>query len=167
MKASNSPRMTDSRRPFLIRPAMRRDASAILEMLVGLASFEGAENPPRLDSAALRRDVFGPAPRLHIVVAELTTGTSTRELAGFVSWFENYSSWVGRAGIHIGDLWIRPEHRGQGIATALFENVFAPFAGERVDVFVIRTNQKARTFYEGRGFQEQKEWCLYRVESHD
>jgi ribosomal protein S18 acetylase RimI-like enzyme len=159
--------MTDSQRPFLIRAARRRDASAILEMLADLASFEGADNLPLLDSAALRWDVFGPAPRLHIVVAELTTGSSTRELAGFVSWFKNYSSWVGRTGIHIGDLWIRPEHRGQGIATALLRNALAPFAGKRIDVFVVRTNQKARAFYEGMGFQEQQEWCLYRIESHD
>jgi ribosomal protein S18 acetylase RimI-like enzyme len=52
-------------------------------------------------------------------------------------------------------------------ALALLENVLAPFAGKRVDVFVVRTNRKARAFYEGMGFQELQEWCLYRIESHD
>lgn len=167
MKASNSPAMTRSPRPFLIRAAERRDASAILEMLADLALFEGADHLPLLDSAALQRDVFGADPRLHIVVAELTAEDSARKPAGFVSWFETYSSWVGSTGIHICDLWTCPGLRGQGIGTALLRNVLAPFAGKRVDVFVVRTNETARSFYEGMGFKEQREWCLYRIESHD
>jgi len=82
-------------------------------------------------------------------------------LVGIVVSFENYSTWEGRVGIHITDLWAEPEARGQGVGEALIEEVIALHPQERIDAFVLREN-KSRWFYEHRGFVEQKKLCLYR-----
>jgi len=139
-------------------------------MLAALASFEGATHAPRLDAAALARDVFGStpgsAPKLNILIAEQAAGNDRRQIVGFVSHFRNYSSWEGNTGIHIGDLWVSPPIRGQGVGSALLRHVLAQNEGKRIDVFVVRNN-KARVFYERLGFKEQTGWCLYRIEADE
>jgi hypothetical protein len=82
-------------------------------MFADLAFFEGATHAPRLDAAALTRDVFGPSPKLNILIAEQIAANQCRRIAGLISYFPNYSSWEGRAGIHISDLWVPPAVRGQ------------------------------------------------------
>lgn len=140
-----------------IRTARREDASAILSMLAALAKWEGAAHAPRLTPAALERDVFGENPRLHILIAE----NQSQDPIGFISYYENYSSWEGEAGIHIGDLWVSPSYRGLRIGAALLNYVTALYEVRRVDVFVIRDNE-ARFFYEHLGFKEQSQWVVYR-----
>ena len=140
-----------------IRKAQKKDGPAILSMLAELAAWEGASHAPRLSLATLDTDVFGDDPKLHILVAE----DDSRQLAGFISYYENYSSWEGAAGIHIGDLWVSPACRGQSIGAALLNHVTALHEGQRVDVFVVRNNE-ARFFYEHLGFKEQTQWTLYR-----
>jgi ribosomal protein S18 acetylase RimI-like enzyme len=143
--------------PVFIRPARPEDGPRILAMLENLASFEGAAYPPRLNLVAMATDVFTLTPKLTILVAE----GEAHDLLGFVSYFENYSSWEGTAGVHIGDLWVEPDARSRGIGAALLRHVVSLHRSKRVDVFVIRDND-ARNFYEHLGFLEQKEWCLYR-----
>jgi ribosomal protein S18 acetylase RimI-like enzyme len=94
------------------------------------------------------------------MVAENRAG----QLVGFVSYCENYSSWEGANGIHIGDLWVSAAYRGQSIGSALLGHVTQAHEGRRVDVFVIRHNE-ARFFYERLGFEEQTQWLLYRREA--
>jgi GNAT superfamily N-acetyltransferase len=155
--------MTDDRQSNAIRPARQEDGPAILAMLAELAAFEGAADRPRLDAAALAKDVFGPAPKLNILVAEQSEENEPARLVGFLSYFENYSSWAGQAGIHIGDLWVSRDSRGQHVGSALLRDAVGRHGGERIDVFVIRGSD-ARYFYEQQGFKEQAEWCLYRIE---
>jgi ribosomal protein S18 acetylase RimI-like enzyme len=156
--------MTEHRVPVSIRVAQPKDGAAILAMLTALASFEGAARAPRLDAAALAGDVFGSTPKLHILIAEHAGGNDLSQIAGFVSYFRNYSSWEGRTGLHIGDLWVSPAIRGQGIGSALLRHLLCKNEGRRIDVFVVRNNE-ARIFYERLGFKEQTEWCLYRIEA--
>jgi hypothetical protein len=104
--------MTEPRVPVSIRVAQPEDGPAILAVLATLASFEGAAHAPRLDAAALTRDVFGSTPKLNILIAEQAAGNHLRQIAGFVSYFRNYSSRGGKTGIHIGDLWVYPALRG-------------------------------------------------------
>ena len=158
--------MTEGRVPVSIRLAQPEDGPIILAMLRDLASFEGAAHTPRLDTVALARDVFGPTPKLNILIAEQAAGNDLRQIAGFVSYFGNYSSWEGKPGIHIGDLWVSPAIRGQGIGSALLRHILCQNEGKRVDVFVVRNNE-ARIFYERLGFKEQAEWCLYRIEADE
>jgi ribosomal protein S18 acetylase RimI-like enzyme len=156
--------MIDDRQINAIRPARPEDGPAILAMLAELASFEGAAHRPRLDAAALARDVFGPNPGLTIFVAENASEDRLKPLVGFISYYENYSSWEGRAGIHIGDLWVSAADRGRGVGSALLRHVVSRFEGRRIDVFVIRNNADARFVYERLGFKEQEQWCVYRIE---
>ena len=156
--------MTEGRVPVSIRLAQPEDGPIILAMLRDLASFEGAAHTPRLDTVALARDVFGPTPKLNILIAEQAAGNGRRQIVGFVSHFRNYSSWEGNTGIHIGDLWVSPPIRGQGVGSALLRHVLTQNEGKRIDVFVVRNN-KARVFYERLGFKEQTGWCLYRIEA--
>ena len=135
-------------------------------MLLDLASFEGAAHASRLDAAKLARDVFGPSPKLNILIAEPTVDYESRQIAGFLSYFKNYSSWEGKAGIHMGDLWVSPALRGQGAGSALLRAVLSQNEGKRIDVFVVRDNV-ARLFYERFGFKEQNRWCLYRIEANE
>ncbi len=144
---------------ILIRRAEPEDQEAIQGMLGRLAAFEGAATAPRLGGQAMIADVFGPSPLLHIFVAF----TADMQYAGFISAFENYSSWQGKPGIHIGDLWVEAAYRGHGVGKGLMAHVLAVFPERRVDVYVVRTNE-ARKFYERLGFQEQQNWCLYRLE---
>jgi ribosomal protein S18 acetylase RimI-like enzyme len=156
--------MTEHRLPVSIRIAQPEDGPTILAMLTALASFEGAVHAPRLDAAALADDVFGSTPKLNILIAELASGNDLRQIAGFVSYFRNYSSWEGKTGIHIGDLWVSPANRSQGIGSALLRHVLSENERKRIDVFVVRDNE-ARILYERLGFKEQTEWCLYRIEA--
>ena len=142
-----------------IRGARKEDGAAILSMLAELAAWEGAPHAPRLSPSTLNRDVFGVNPKLHILVSE----NQSKQLVGFISYYENYSSWEGAVGIHIGDLWVSPEGRGQSIGSALLNHVTSSHEGQRVDVFVVRNNE-ARFFYEHLGFKEQTQWMLYRKE---
>jgi ribosomal protein S18 acetylase RimI-like enzyme len=135
-------------------------------MLTALASFEGAAHAPRLDAGALAGDVFGSTPKLNILIAEQAAGKGLWQIAGFVTYFGNYSSWEGKTGIHIGDLWVSPAIRGQGIGSTLLRHVLCKNEGKRIDVFVVRHNE-ARIFYERLGFKEQTEWCLYRIEADE
>ena len=142
-----------------IREAQKKDGAAILSMLAELAAWEGASHAPRLSLSTLDTDVFGEDPKLHILVAEDQSG----QLVGFISYYQNYSSWEGTVGIHIGDLWVSPACRGQSVGAALLHHVTSSHEGQRVDVFVVRNN-KARFFYEHLGFKEQSQWMLYRKE---
>jgi ribosomal protein S18 acetylase RimI-like enzyme len=135
-------------------------------MLRDLASFEGAAHTPRLDAAALARYVFGPTPKLNILIAGQAAGNQSRHIVGIISYFPNYSSWEGRTGIHIGDLWVSPAVRGEGVGSALLRHVLSANEGKRIDAFVVHDN-KARLFYERLGFREQNEWRLYRVEVNE
>jgi ribosomal protein S18 acetylase RimI-like enzyme len=143
--------------PARIRPARPEEAPKILAMLAALASFEGAAHPPRLSQNSLARDVFASNPKLQILITEDEMHT----FLGILSYFENYSTWEGEAGIHITDLWVEPEARGQGVGEALLRHVISLHERKRIDLFVLRNNT-ARMFYERLGFTEQKEWCLYR-----
>jgi len=149
-----------------IRAARPEDGQAILAILADVASFEGTAHAPRRDAAVLATDVLGTTPKLNILIAEQPAGNEPSKVVGFISYFRNYSSWAGKAGIHIGDLWVSPAVRGRGVGSALLRHVLTQHEGKRVDVFVIRDNE-ARLFYERLGFKEKKEWCLYRVETNE
>jgi len=79
--------MTEFRTLVSIRAARPEDGPAILAMLADLASFEGAAHAPRLDAAALARDVFGPTPMLNILIAEQASLNQFRQIDGFISYF--------------------------------------------------------------------------------
>ncbi len=148
-----------------IRPAEPADASVILAMVRELAIYE--REP--LESVEAReedylRDCFGPAPRCEVLIGEVDGGVQ-----GFVLFLHNYSTWIGCAGIHVEDLFVREAARGLGLGRRLLAAV-ARIAMERgcrrLDLAVLDWNP-ARKLYEHLGFTPQSRWVPYRLADED
>jgi GNAT superfamily N-acetyltransferase len=144
-----------------IRPAQAGDASLILELIRELAAYEREPNAVVATEADLVRDGFGDRPLFHCLIAEVD-GVG----AGFALYFFNYSTWRGRPGIHLEDVFVRPEFRGKGIGKALLIKV-AEIAVEnkcpRFQWDVLDWNQPAIDFYHSLGAKFLSEWRIMRV----
>jgi GNAT superfamily N-acetyltransferase len=144
-----------------IRPATPADVPQILAFIRDLAIYEREPNVVRATEADLLRDGFGPTPRFHCLIAEWS-----RRPVGFALYFHNYSTWVGRAGIHIEDLYVSTDHRGKGIGKALLTRVAAIAVEEgcsRLQWDVLEWNTPAIGFYEQMGARMLTEWRTMRV----
>src|SRR5579859_3979713 len=108
-----------------LRPAEAPDVPLILAFIHELAEYERAPDAVRATEAGLLRDGFGPQPRYQCVLAEWDG-----KPAGFALFFYNYSTWDGRAGIYLEDLFVRTEFRGRGIGRALFSHLAQRALGE-------------------------------------
>jgi GNAT superfamily N-acetyltransferase len=148
-----------------VRPAEPADASVILAMVRELTVFE--REP--LTSVEAReedflRDCFGPARRCEVLIGEVD-----ERVQGYALFFHNYSTWVGRAGIHVEDLFVRDGARGLGLGRRLLAAV-AQIAVERgcrrLDLAVLDWNP-ARELYEHLGFTPQSQWVPYRLAAKD
>lgn len=145
-----------------IRKATREDCGTILEMIRGLAEYEKLSHLMSATEQDLERDGFGPTPRFHCLVAHWEG-----QPAGFALYFYNYSTFKGRAGIYLEDLFVWPRLRGKGIGKALLLEV-ARIAADggcgRYEWHVLDWNQPSIDFYESLGAQRMKEWLPMRVE---
>jgi len=143
-----------------IRPAPPNDAAFILEMIRELAAFEREPDAVKATEDDLLRDGWGPAPKFEALIAELEGSP-----AGFALFFHNYSTWEGRAGIYLEDLYVAERARGHGIGRRLVA-ALAALAVERdcrrLDLSVLDWNP-ARRFYERIGLKQMKEWLPYRL----
>lgn len=145
-----------------LRPATAADVPVILALIHGLAEYERAPDAVTATEEDLRRDGFGPSPRFHVVLAEWDG-----EAVGFAFYFHNYSTWQGRPGLYLEDLFVRPEHRGRGIGKALLVRLARIAVAEgcgRYQWQVLDWNTPAIEFYEAMGGSVQKEWLTVRVE---
>src|SRR5687768_17455603 len=97
-----------------LRPAEASDAGVILRLIHGLAEYEKAPGEVKATEADILRDGFGSRPMFHVVLAEWK-GTPV----GFAFYFFNYSTWHGRPGLYLEDLFVDPAYRGCGIGKAL------------------------------------------------
>src|SRR5207237_7673730 len=97
-----------------IRPATREDVPVILQLIRDLATYERATEAAVAKPEDLLRDGFGQEPKFRVVIAEWEG-----QPAGFALFFYNYSTWQGRPGLYLEDLFVRPVFRGQGIGKAL------------------------------------------------
>jgi GNAT superfamily N-acetyltransferase len=145
-----------------IRPATKEDVGTILELIRALAEYEREPNAVKATEADLLRDGFGPEPRYRCVIAE-----QDGKPAGFALYFYNYSTWRGRAGIYLEDLFVKPEFRKFGIGKALLLHL-AKIAVEqecaRYEWTVLDWNTPARDFYESLGAACMPEWLHMRTE---
>lgn len=145
-----------------IRKTQPQDVGTILKMICGLAEYERAPDAAQATEADLLRDGFGPVPRFQCVIADWQ-GTP----AGFALYFYNYSTWKGRAGIFLEDLFVWPEYRGKGIGKALLLHVAKIAVAEscgRYDWQVLDWNTPSIEFYESLGAKRMSEWLPMRVE---
>src|SRR5260370_21779839 len=101
-----------------LRPATPADVPLILAFIRDLAAYEREPDAVHATEADLLRDGFGETKRFDCIIAELTDA-DTITAAGFALYFYNYSTWRGHAGIYLEDLYVSPEHRGNGISQAL------------------------------------------------
>jgi len=145
-----------------IRPAVEADAHLILELIHGLAEYERAPEAVNATEDDLRRHGFGPEPKFKCLIAEWAG-----KPAGFALWFYNFSTWEGRPGIYLEDLFVKPELRGKGIGKALLLRLAKIARDEgcaRYEWQVLDWNTPAIEFYERLGAKVKKEWLPMRVD---
>lgn len=144
-----------------IRPATADDVPLILHFVRELATYEKALHEVEATEAHLHRALFGPEHRAWSVICELDG-----EPAGFALYFFNYSTWTGRYGLFLEDLYVSPEYRGSGAGKALLKYL-ARVAVEadcgRFEWNVLDWNTPAIEFYESFGARPQSEWIGYRL----
>lgn len=143
-----------------IRPASPDDLPEILAMIRELAAFEEAEHEAVATLALLELGLFGPHPAAHAHVAEGQDG-----LLGFALWHHNFSTWLGRPGIWLEDLYVRPAARGLGLGRALLAALAAEvvaLGGGRLDFNVLDWNP-ARDFYARLGSERLESWTVHRL----
>lgn len=165
----------------LVRPAAPGDLAAIHRFILDLADYERLAHEVDATPADLARDLFGPAPRVFCDIAEwqdtsddgladdgLTDdGTQgPRIAAGFALWFYNFSTFRGRHGIYLEDLFVRPAFRGRGIGRALLAGLAARCVREglaRLEWSVLDWNEPALVFYRSLGARAMEDWVPHRV----
>jgi GNAT superfamily N-acetyltransferase len=145
-----------------LRPARESDLDTIIELIYALADYERDPGAVRLDREELRLHLFGPRPFAEVLVAETPAGES----AGFALFFHNFSTWEGKPGIYLEDLFVRPEHRGAGYGKALLAEL-ARLAVERrcrrLEWSVLDWNEPSIAFYKALGARPMDEWTTYRL----
>jgi diamine N-acetyltransferase len=145
-----------------IRPARPQDAEAIHVLIGELAAYEKLLHEVDATPADIGRDLFGANPRVFTDIAEWQG-----EIAGFALWFYNYSTFRGRHGIYLEDLYVRPAFRGRGIGKALIVKLARRCAAEglaRLQWSVLDWNTPSIDFYQSLGAKLTPEWLGCRVE---
>jgi GNAT superfamily N-acetyltransferase len=144
------------------RPATPDDVPLMLAYVRELAAYEREPESAVATEADFLRDGFGENPRFGCVMAEWNG-----EPAGFALYFHNYSTWKGRSGIHVEDIFVRPAFRGLGIGKALLMCVAAIAYAEkcgRLQWDVLAWNEPAIAFYKKLGASMMDEWRIMRVD---
>jgi GNAT superfamily N-acetyltransferase len=144
-----------------IRPAAPADVAVILELILELARYERAEAEVVATAVDLNEALFGEAAVASCHVAELD-GTTV----GFALWFRNFSTWLGRPGIYLEDLYVRPEARGHGLGRALLSelvDIARAHGYGRVEWSVLDWNAPAIGFYQALGARPNDEWTVWRL----
>jgi GNAT superfamily N-acetyltransferase len=146
---------------FRIEQATAADIPLVLALIRELAEFERLLPEARATEADLRETLFGDRP-----FAEVVVGRVGSEAAGFALFFHNYSTFLGKPGIYLEDLFVRPAHRGKGFGEQLLRHL-AQLAVQRgcgrFEWSVLDWNQQAIDFYKKLGAQPLSDWTTFRV----
>ncbi len=146
----------------VLRPAGPADAAAILALVRGLAAYEKLADAVVATQDDLAAALFGPQPRVFCDLAEVDGAP-----VGMALWFYTFSTFRGRHGIWLEDLFVDPAHRGRGIGGALLAGLAARCAGEglaRQEWAVLDWNAPAIAFYEAQGARLLPDWRLCRLD---
>jgi GNAT superfamily N-acetyltransferase len=145
----------------MIRDATPKDVHVIAELIRGLAEYERLAHEVTLDERELRAHLFGERPYAEVILAE-----DGREVVGFALFFHNYSTFLGKPGIYLEDLFVKREHRGAGHGRALLAHL-ARLAVERgcgrLEWSVLDWNEPSIAFYRSLGAVAMDEWTGYRL----
>src|SRR5688572_5362272 len=144
-----------------IRPATRADAATIASLVRELAEYEKLEHEARATPGDFLREIEAPNPVIHVLIAEYDG-----EPAGFALYFFNFSTFVGRPGLYLEDLFVRPAMRQHGIGRALLR-ALARIARDRgcgrMEWAVLDWNEPALKFYKSLDARQMKEWIIHRL----
>jgi GNAT superfamily N-acetyltransferase len=145
----------------IIEAATSADVPLILSLINELAEYEKLRHESVASVASLTDALFGPRPGAEAVIARLD-GTA----AGFALFFHNFSTFLGKKGLYLEDLFVRPAYRGRGIGKALLVHLaglaLARDCG-RFEWAVLDWNRPARDFYESLGAQAKSDWVIHRL----
>lgn len=145
----------------MIRAAIAADVPTIVSLIGELAEYEHLEHEVVLDEGELHRHLFGPRPYAEVLIAEIDGA-----VAGFALFFHNFSTFLGRPGIYLEDLFVRPEVRGRGLGRSLFAELgrLARDRGcGRIEWAVLDWNEPSIEFYRSLGAVALDEWTTYRL----
>jgi len=145
-----------------IRPARETDVPVILALVRGLAEYERLADQAVATEDDLRRTLFGPRPHAEVVLAEDERGVN-----GFALFFHNYSTFRGRPGLYLEDLFVIPERRGEGIGKALLlhlKDIAIERGCGRMEWSVLSWNEPAVGFYQRLGAEVMDDWRICRID---
>jgi len=144
-----------------IAPATEREVPLILTLIKALADYERLADQVTADEASLHGSFFGPTPSAEVVIARVGT-----EPVGFAVWFHNYSTFLGRRGLYLEDLFVLPEWRGRGIGRRLLAYLARVAVARncgRMEWSVLDWNEPAIRFYRSLGAGPMEEWKVCRL----
>jgi len=147
--------------PITVRPAAPGDVPRISELIRELAEYERSGDQALATADDLRAALFASQPALFGHVADCGG-----QVVGFALWFINYSTWAGKHGIYLEDLYVTPEMRGRGAGRALLAelaSICLQRGYRRLDWWVLDWNEPAIGFYRSIGAEAMSEWTVYRL----
>ena len=147
--------------PARLRPATEPDLPAIVGLIRELADFEKLLHLVVVTPESLRPQLFGPRPAAEAVVAEVDG-----QIVAFALFFTNFSTFLGRPGLYLEDLYVQPAHRGSGLGKALLRHLAALAVQRgcgRFEWSVLDWNENAIRFYQGMGATVMPDWRICRV----
>ncbi|MBN4053341.1 GNAT family N-acetyltransferase [Haliea sp. AH-315-K21] len=144
-----------------IRMASSKDADIIFALIKELAIYEKAEYEVVTTAAEISDSLFGENSKTSALIAEIDN-----KVVAYAVYFYNYSTWLGKNGIYLEDLYVTPEYRKQGVGKSLLKKIATIAVEEkcgRVEWSVLDWNTPAIEFYEALGAKAQDEWTVYRL----
>ncbi|MEI8222396.1 MAG: GNAT family N-acetyltransferase [Actinomycetes bacterium] len=145
----------------MIRSAKPDDLPEIISLIKELADYERAPDEAKATPEDLAVALFGSSPKVFCEIVEVDN-----EILGFAIWFLNFSTWQGKHGIYLEDLYIRPQYRGLGWGKKLLQHLAAKCVKNdwgRFQWWVLDWNEPAIEFYKSLGATAMDEWTVYRV----
>lgn len=145
----------------MIRPARASDAADIYQLIHELAAYEKAPQEVVATLADIEQTLFGDNPTAFCHVAE-----EDGQIVGIAIWFLNYSTWLGKPGIYLEDLYVRPDFRGKGLGLSLMKElagICVERGYQRFQWWVLDWNEPSINFYTSIGAVAMDEWTVYRL----
>jgi len=143
-----------------IRKSSSEDVPLILSFIKELAVFEKMVDQVTATEETLRESLFGNSPYAHVLIAEVN-----KKPVGYALYFYNFSTFLGRPGLYVEDVFVSGEYRGQGIGTALFKKCAAIAKKKKLDrmEWIVLKWNPACKLYDRMGGKPMNEWLLYRL----
>ena len=145
----------------MIREARIEDIEAIHDLIVELAIYEREPDAVTATVDDIKKSLFDQNPVANCLVSEIDNN-----IVGIAIWFLNYSTWLGKPGIYLEDLYVKPEFRGKGIGLGLMRSlakICVENGYERFQWWVLDWNEPSIMFYKSIGAEAMDEWTVYRL----